>query len=112
MDSSALQYNFKIVNFPYMSSNIPSGPAYGIYISQLVRIGWICSTYEEFVKRNMLVTSRLIKQGFLYVKLVRSFKKFYIKYVNLMSKYNVGMKRHVSGASVVCMMRCLQFTSL
>ena len=27
-------FNFKIVNFPFMSSNIPSGPAYGIYISQ------------------------------------------------------------------------------
>ena len=23
-------FNFKIVNFPFMSSNIPSGPAYGI----------------------------------------------------------------------------------
>ena len=47
-----------------MSSNIPSGPAYGIYISQLVRIGRICSTYEEFVKRNRLITTRLIRQGF------------------------------------------------
>ena len=73
--------------------NIPSGP---LYISQLVRIGWTCSTYEEFVKRTVLVTSRLIKRGFLYVELVRSFKKFYIKYVNLMSKCNVCMKRHVS----------------
>ena len=66
------------------------------YISQLVRIGRTCSTYEEFVKRTVLVTSRLIKRGFLYVELVRSFKKFYIKYVNLMSKCNVCMKRHVS----------------
>ena len=70
--------------------NIPSGP---IYISQLVRIGRTCSTYEEFVKRTVLVTSRLIKRGFLYVELVRSFKKFYIKYV---SKCNVRTKRHVS----------------
>ena len=56
-----------------MSSNIPAVPSYGIYISQLVRI---CSTYDEFVKRNMVITSRLIKQGFLYTKLVTSFKKF------------------------------------
>ena len=69
--------------------NIPSGP---IYISKLVRIGRTCSTYEDFVKRNMFV----IKQGFLYVELVRSFKKFYMKYVNLMSKCNVRTKRHVS----------------
>ena len=30
-------YSFHIVNFPYMNSNIPIKPAYGIYISQLVR---------------------------------------------------------------------------
>ena len=82
-------FNFKIVNFPFMSSNIPSGPAYGIYISQLVRIGRICSTYEEYVKRNRLITTRLIRQGFLYVKLVKSFKKFCVKYTNLMSTTSV-----------------------
>ena len=26
-------FNFSIVNFPHMCSNIPSGPAYGVYIS-------------------------------------------------------------------------------
>ena len=66
-------FNFKIVNFPFMSSNIPSGPAYGIYI--IISIGQICSTYEEFVKQNRLITTRLIRQGF---KLVKSFKKFYV----------------------------------
>ena len=30
-----------------MSSNIPSKPAYGVYVSQLVRIGRICSCYEN-----------------------------------------------------------------
>ena len=39
-------FQFDIVNFPNMSSNIPSKPTYGIYISQLVRIGRICSSYE------------------------------------------------------------------
>ena len=34
-------FNFSIVNFPYLSSNIPSKSAYGVYISQLVRIGRI-----------------------------------------------------------------------
>ena len=30
-------FNFPIVNFPFMSSNMPSAPAYGVYVSQLVR---------------------------------------------------------------------------
>ena len=36
-------FTFNIVNFPHLSSNIPSKPAYGVYNSQLVRIGRICS---------------------------------------------------------------------
>ena len=31
-------FNFKIVKFPFMDSNIPAKPAYGVYISQLVCI--------------------------------------------------------------------------
>ena len=40
----------------------------------------------------MMITTRLIKQGFRYNKLVGSFKKFYVKYIH---RYNVGLKRHV-----------------
>ena len=34
---------FHIVNFPFMSSNIPSAPAYGVYASQLIRYARCCS---------------------------------------------------------------------
>ena len=30
-------FDFHIVNFLFLSSNIPSGPSYGVYISQLIR---------------------------------------------------------------------------
>ena len=30
-------FNFKIINFPNMCSNITASPAYGVYISQLIR---------------------------------------------------------------------------
>ena len=30
-------FDSHIVNFPYLSSNIPSGPSYGMYVSQLIR---------------------------------------------------------------------------
>jgi len=33
-------FDFRIVNFPFKNSNIPATPAYGVYISQLVR--YIC----------------------------------------------------------------------
>ena len=34
---------FHIVDFPFMSSNIPSTPAYGAYASQHIRYGRCCS---------------------------------------------------------------------
>ena len=37
-------FNFPIVNFPFMSSNIPSAPAYGVYISQLIRYSRVFNT--------------------------------------------------------------------
>ena len=70
-------FNFKIVNFPFLNSNIPTRPAYGVYMSQLVRIGRICCDYSSFVKRHYIMTSKLVKQGFWYCKLCRTFKRFY-----------------------------------
>ena len=37
-------FNFHITNFPFLSSNIPSSPAYGVFISQLVRYARACSS--------------------------------------------------------------------
>ena len=53
----------------YLSSNIPSKPAYGVYISQLVRIGGICDNFEQVNDRHYKLTSKLIKQGFWYTQL-------------------------------------------
>ena len=37
-------FNFHITNFPFLSSNIPSSPAYGVFISQLIRYARACSS--------------------------------------------------------------------
>jgi hypothetical protein len=44
-------FNFSIVNFPFLCSNIPISPAYGVYISQLIRYAKACSTYDQFNSR-------------------------------------------------------------
>ena len=51
-------------------------PKYGVYISQLIKINRICDTFQSFVIRHMLLTERLIRQGFWYSKLCKFFKKF------------------------------------
>ena len=45
-------FSFEIINFPFMSSNIPANSAYGVYISQLVRISRICDTFDTFCARH------------------------------------------------------------
>ena len=92
VDSLGDDFNFNIVNFPYLSSNIPSGPAYGVYISQLVRIGRICSNYTQFARRHYKLTERLIHQGFRYPVLSIAFRKFAKKYTQVLDKYGCSIR--------------------
>ena len=99
-------FNFDIVNSPFLSSNIPTSPAYGVYISQLVRIIRICEKYSNFVQRHHILTSRLIRQGFLYSKLCRVFKCFSRKYSHLLGKYNVSIRSHIHDG--ICLPLCCE----
>ena len=49
LDDKRDDFDFHIINFPFFSSNIPSGPSYGVYISQLIRYAQSCSHYEDFI---------------------------------------------------------------
>jgi len=55
-------FNFPIVNFPFICSNIPAAPAYGVYISQLVRYSRACGSYQDFLDRGLLLTRKLLNQ--------------------------------------------------
>jgi len=39
-------FNFPIVNFPFICRNIPATPAYVVYISQLIRYSRACGSYQ------------------------------------------------------------------
>jgi hypothetical protein len=43
-------FNFPVVNFPFtgICSNIPVAPAYGVYISQLIRYSRDCGSNQDF----------------------------------------------------------------
>ena len=53
-------FNFKIINFPNMCSNISASPAYGVYISQLIRYARASSNYSDFLKRHLHLRNRLL----------------------------------------------------
>ena len=53
------EFNFDIVNFPFLCGNIPQSPSYGVYISQLIRYARASTIYDDFLSRSCRLTSKL-----------------------------------------------------
>ena len=51
-------FNFRIVNSPFLDGDVPHSPSYGVYISQLIRFERVCSNVDDFNKRNLLLTAK------------------------------------------------------
>ena len=64
-------FNSRIVNVPFICSNIITAPVYGVYFSQLIRYYRACGSYHDYLDRGLLFTRklRILNQGFLVVKL-------------------------------------------
>ncbi|KAK3108652.1 hypothetical protein FSP39_012601 [Pinctada imbricata] len=73
-------FNFSITNFPFMSSNILSSPAYGVFISQLIRYARASTKYTDFVLRARRLSDKILSQGYVCNRLKSSLKKFYGQY--------------------------------
>ena len=83
-------FNYLIVNFPFICSNIPAAPAYGVYISQLIRYSRDFDYYHEFLDGGLLLTRKLLIQGFLLVKMKSSLRKFYGHHHDLVDHYGIS----------------------
>ena len=81
-------FDFDIVNFSDLSWNIPTAPAYGTYISQLIRYSRACDNYDFFPSRHSMLAESLFNQGFSARKLMRTFDKFMGRYPELASKFH------------------------
>ena len=62
-------FNFEIVNFPFLDGDVPCSPSYGVYISQLIRFTRVCSNVDDIINRNLFLTAKLLKQGYRYHKI-------------------------------------------
>lgn len=86
-------FNFPIVNFPFLCSNIPSAPAYGVYVSQLIRYSIACDKYSNFQDRALRLTQKLLRQGYVVPRLLSSLKKFYGRHHMLIDKYSISVSQ-------------------
>ena len=79
-------FDFDIVNFPFLDGDVPRSTSYGVYISQLIRFARVSSHFR-------VLTAKLLRQGYRYHKIRKAFSKFYRRHFDIVSKYNVGLKR-------------------
>ena len=80
-------FGFHIVNFLFMSSNIPSALAYGVYASQLICYARCCSNYSDFLLCHRALVTRLLSQGYKVNHLSNTFKNFYGRHTYLVEQY-------------------------
>ena len=101
-------FDFDIVNFPFLDGDVPRRTSYGVYISQLIRFARASSNLNDFYNRNKALTAKLLRQGYRYFKLRKafsklyrrhslslfstSFSKFYRRHSVLLEKYSVSLK--------------------
>ena len=86
-------FDFDFVNFPFLDGDVPRSTSYGVYISQLIPFARVSSHVDYFNTRNKVLTAKLLRQGYRYHKIHKAFSKFYRRHFDIVSKYNVGLKR-------------------
>ena len=48
-------FNFQIVNFPFLDVDVPRSSSYGVCISQLIRFARVCFNVDDFNNRNVFL---------------------------------------------------------
>ena len=66
-------FEFYIVNFPFLDGDVPRRTSHGVYIFQLIRFARASSNVNDFSCQNKALTAKLLEQGYRYHKLRKAF---------------------------------------
>ena len=80
-------FNFNVISYPHLISNIPKNPAYGVFTSQLVRFCRININASYFCRDIKLLVKKFIDQGFDKNALIDKYRSFAIKYLGEWAKF-------------------------
>ena len=69
-------FDFEIVNFPFLDGDVPRSTSYGVYISQLIRFARATSHIIDFNACIKLLTQKLLKQGYRSIGIINFAKPF------------------------------------
>ena len=59
-------FNFGMVNFPFLYGDVPHRASYGVYISKIIRFARVCNYVADYNARNKCLTAKLLQQGYRY----------------------------------------------
>ena len=65
-----INFDFQIVNFPFLDGDVPCSTSYEVNISQLTRFARLSSHVADFSTRNGLLIQELLTQDCRYHLLV------------------------------------------
>ena len=70
-------FDFEIVNFPFLDGDVPRSTSYGVYISQLIRFARASSYITDFIIRNKLLTQKnFLNKAIGIINLAKPFLNF------------------------------------
>ena len=87
-------YNFEVINYPFLDGNIPKNQSYGIFISQLIRFTRVNSSYNGFVTNCKQLVDKLVRQHFDPAALRKRFELFVEKYFDIWGKFGRYLYTH------------------
>ena len=68
-------FDFEIVNFPFLDGDVSRSASYGVYISHLIRFARASSYVDDLNTCNTLLTQKPLKQGYQYHNFRKTFSK-------------------------------------
>ena len=75
-------FDFKVVNFPYLAGEVPRRGSCGVHISQLIRFARVSSHVSDFNTRKKSLTAKLLNNDYRYQK---PRKAFFVNFIDFIS---------------------------
>ena len=66
-------FEFDIVNFPFLDDDVSRSASYSVYIAQLSPFAQVSSHVDDFYTRNKVLTAKLLRKGYTYHNLCKAF---------------------------------------
>ena len=106
-------FGFGVFGFPFLGGGVLPSAFCGVCVSWLVRFDRASGHVADFSARNKLLTQRLLGWGCRCQRLCTFFSKFYRRYYDLVSRFQVGHGYLLlGGLSTIMVTWCINWRGL